>query len=86
MLRFIRSHWSIENNLHWQLDITFKEDYSRTRSALAPLNWNLARKAVLTFLATKQSFFKQLSFSSMRFCFLADNHIFKALLMFILSI
>ena len=23
----IRQHWSIENNLHWQLDVTFREDY-----------------------------------------------------------
>ncbi len=25
----IRQHWSIENNLHWQLDVTFREDYSK---------------------------------------------------------
>ena len=25
----IRQHWSIENNLHWQLDITFREDESK---------------------------------------------------------
>jgi len=25
------SHWSIENQLHWQLDITFREDHSRIR-------------------------------------------------------
>ncbi|MBR6590388.1 MAG: transposase, partial [Bacteroidaceae bacterium] len=25
----IRQHWSIENNLHWQLDVTFREDLSR---------------------------------------------------------
>ena len=25
----IRQHWSIENNLHWQLDVTFREDQSR---------------------------------------------------------
>lgn len=25
---FIRKHWTVENNLHWQLDVTFWEDYS----------------------------------------------------------
>lgn len=25
----IRQHWSIENNLYWQLDVTFREDYSK---------------------------------------------------------
>ena len=31
----IRQHWSIENNLHWQLDVTFREDYSK-RSKMQP--------------------------------------------------
>jgi predicted transposase YbfD/YdcC len=28
----IRSHWAIENNLHWNLDLIFKEDYQEKRS------------------------------------------------------
>jgi predicted transposase YbfD/YdcC len=28
----IRSHWGIENSLHWTLDFTFSEDESRIRS------------------------------------------------------
>ena len=27
----VRAHWGIENRLHWTLDVTFDEDYSRIR-------------------------------------------------------
>ncbi|MDX2304855.1 MAG: ISAs1 family transposase, partial [Microscillaceae bacterium] len=42
-----RGHWSIENQLHWQLDVTFKEDQQRHRSGNAPQNLSLIRKIVL---------------------------------------
>ncbi len=35
-LRKIRSHWAIENSLHWVLDMTFGEDQSRIRKGNAP--------------------------------------------------
>jgi len=34
----IRQHWSIENQLHWILDVTFGEDASRVRKDNAPEN------------------------------------------------
>jgi len=40
----IRSHWSIENNLHWVLDVTFKEDHSRIRMGHGPENMGLLRR------------------------------------------
>lgn len=43
----VRGHWSIENHLHWHLDVTFKEDGSRARSGNAPLNLNILRKVAL---------------------------------------
>ncbi|NIA16446.1 MAG: ISAs1 family transposase [Nitrospiraceae bacterium] len=45
-----RSHWSIENNLHWQLDVTFREDDCRTRKDHAPLNFAIIRRAALNIL------------------------------------
>lgn len=42
-----RKHWSIENQLHWCLDVIFDEDGSRARKDLSPLNLNVLRKAAL---------------------------------------
>ena len=46
----VRNHWSIENQLHWQLDVTFGEDKARTRKDNSPLNWNVMRKTALPLL------------------------------------
>lgn len=35
----IRSHWSIENNLHWSLDVIFNEDANRKRARNAAFNF-----------------------------------------------
>ena len=47
---YIRNHWSIENNLHWQLDVTFREDLQRTRVGNAPENLAIVRKLALQLL------------------------------------
>ncbi len=36
VLKAIRDHWAIENTLHWVLDMSFNEDYSRIRKENAP--------------------------------------------------
>ena len=46
----VRKHWSIENQLHWQLDVTFGEDDSRARKDTSPLNLNVLRKTALALL------------------------------------
>jgi predicted transposase YbfD/YdcC len=45
-----RSHWGVENNLHWHLDVTFKEDESRIRKDHSPRNLAAMRKVVLNLL------------------------------------
>ena len=49
----VRSHWSVENSLHWGLDMVFRDDECRVRTDHAPANFatirhmaqNLIRKA-----------------------------------------
>ena len=48
----VRKHWSIENQLHWQLDVTFGEDCAKVRKDNAPLNWNVMRKTALPLIRT----------------------------------
>lgn len=48
----VRAHWSIENTVHWTLDVTFREDYSRVRKDHAPEN--LARLRRMTMNLLKQ--------------------------------
>jgi len=45
----IRQHWSIENNLHWQLDVTFREDYSK-KIKNAARNFSAVTKMALSVL------------------------------------
>ena len=47
---YIREHWGIENCLHWQLDVTFKEDACRARKNYSARNLNLLRKFTLAIL------------------------------------
>ena len=56
MLHIKRSHWAIENNLHWTLDVVFREDDSRIRTNNAPENVNLLRKEAMQLLKAEQSF------------------------------
>lgn len=46
----IRTHWSIENPLHWVLDVAFREDECRIRSGHAPENFTLLRHLALSAL------------------------------------
>lgn len=48
--RLVRGHWGIENNLHWCLDMTFREDESRTRSPRLADNLAWLRRLALTLL------------------------------------
>lgn len=51
----IRSHWSIENKLHWTLDVAFSEDMSRKRIENAAQNFSLITKIALNILKNDNS-------------------------------
>lgn len=47
LLRIVRTHWSIENQLHWSLDVTLDEDAARTRKDYGPANLAVLRRLTL---------------------------------------
>jgi predicted transposase YbfD/YdcC len=50
LLELTRGHWSIENGLHWLLDVEFGEDASRIRSRRAAQNFAVLRRTAVSLL------------------------------------
>lgn len=53
--RAIRAHWEIENQLHWVLDVTFREDASRIRKGHGAENFSLLRRMAVGLLNQENS-------------------------------
>ena len=51
----VRTHWSIENSLHWVLDVSFREDESRIRRDHAPNNFSVLRRIALNYLKNERT-------------------------------
>lgn len=62
----LRGHWSIENQLHWVLDVIFREDASKARKDNSPLNLNVLRKIALARLKTTSTT-RKMSLNKKRF-------------------
>jgi predicted transposase YbfD/YdcC len=55
ILKSKRTHWSVENQLHWILDIAFQEDASRVRKDHAPENFAILRHMALNLLKQEKT-------------------------------
>lgn len=55
LARITRGHWSVENDLHWSLDVSFAEDACRIRSGSGPENVGLLRRLALVLLRRETS-------------------------------
>ena len=54
--RNIRSHWSIENNLNWSLDVQFNEDRALRKKDFSASNFNIINKMAMTLLQNETSY------------------------------
>jgi predicted transposase YbfD/YdcC len=55
MADLVRGHWSVENNLHWQLDVSFSEDQNRIRSGHGAENHSRLCRLALNLLKRDQT-------------------------------
>jgi predicted transposase YbfD/YdcC len=62
----VRSHWGVENNLHWVLDVTFGEDASRVRNENAAENMAIIRHTALNLLQQAKKSYKDTSIKGLR--------------------
>lgn len=72
----LRNHWRIENNLHWQLDVSFGEDASRIQERNAAANFAVLRKLALCVLKRhpeKQSIARKRKKAALDPVFLAET-------------
>jgi predicted transposase YbfD/YdcC len=64
--RGARGHWAVENNLHWVLDVAFREDESRVRIGNAAENFALLRHIALNALKQDKSFKREIKGKRLR--------------------
>jgi predicted transposase YbfD/YdcC len=74
----VRGHWSIENNLHWQLDVSFREDQCRVRTDHAPANLGVIRRFALGLLKRETSCRRGIETKRLK-CAASDEYREKAL-------
>jgi predicted transposase YbfD/YdcC len=53
--RAVRSHWGVENKVHWIMDVCFREDQSRARTGYAAENLATLRRLALNLLKREQT-------------------------------
>ena len=53
--RAVRSHWGVENSVHWHMDVSFGEDQSRARTGFAAENLATLRRLALNMLKREKT-------------------------------
>jgi len=76
--KIIRNHWSIENSLHWVLDVSFGEDQSRIRKGNGPENMAILRHCAINMIRRYKS--KRQSIKGLRKQAAWDEKILKGIL------
>jgi predicted transposase YbfD/YdcC len=74
----VRGHWGIENNLHWQLDVSFREDACRVHRDHAPANLSVIRRFALGLLKRETSCKRGIETKRLK-CAASDEYREKAL-------
>ena len=74
-LQAVRDHWGIENTLHWILDMSFNEDYSRIRKENAPQIMAIIRHIALNLLQQAKLNMKRQSIKGIRKICSWDNNV-----------
>jgi predicted transposase YbfD/YdcC len=74
----IRSHWGIENRLHWVLDVAFREDDCRVRLGHAAENLAIVRHFALNLLRQEPS--RRASVATKRLCAALDDTYLRSVL------
>lgn len=65
--KIVRSHWAVENSLHWVMDMVFREDESRIRSGFGAENMSLIKHVALNKLqSVKSNYGKTISLKGLR--------------------
>lgn len=71
-----RHHWSIENSLHWVLDMAFREDESRARKDNSAENFNILRQIAFNILKSEKSFKGSMTDKQFK-CLLDSRYLYK---------
>jgi predicted transposase YbfD/YdcC len=74
----VRGHWGIENQLHWQLDMSFREDACRVRTGHAATNLSVIRRFVLGLLKRETDCLRGVETKRLK-CALSDEYREKVL-------
>lgn len=74
----VRTHWGIENSLHWSLDVAFREDASRKRIGHSAQNFSVMTRLALNLLKNETSFKRGIKAKRMK-AVLDPNYLLKLL-------